>query len=172
MRRKELFGLALGALVLGLAVMPAFAQGNRGKTEMKAGSGSITVDYGRPALKGRDMLSQLAVGSFWRMGANQATVFTTPVGLTFGTVKVAAGSYSLWLKRTAEDKYELWFNSQTGQWGTSHDQSKDVAGVPMKMTALSSPVEVFTIELKSSGNGGTFVLQWGKSELTSDFTLE
>ena len=172
MRRNHVFGLALGALFLGLALTPAVAQGNRGKAEMKAGSGSITVDYGRPSLKGRDMLSQLAVGSFWRMGANQATVLTTPVGLAFGTVKVAAGSYSLWLKRPAEDKYELWFNSQTGQWGTSHDQSKDVVGVPMKMSALSSPVETFTIELKPSGNGGTFVLQWGKSELTADFTLQ
>lgn len=172
MRRNQLFGLMLGALVLGLAVTVAVAQGNRGKAEMKAGSGSVTVDYGRPALKGRDMLSQLAVSSFWRMGANQATVLTTPVGLNFGTVKVAAGSYSLWLKRTAEDKYELWFNSQTGQWGTSHDQSKDVGGVPMKMSALPNPIETFTIELKPSAKGGTFVLQWGESELAADFTLQ
>ena len=42
----------------------------------------------------------------------------------------------------------------------------------MKMSPLSNPVETFTIELKPSANGGTFLLQWGKSELTSDFTLQ
>ncbi len=77
--------------------LPGAAQGNRGKAELKTGAGSITVDYGRPVLKGRDMLSQLKPGDFWRMGMNQATTLTTPVDLTFGGTKVRKGSYSLFL---------------------------------------------------------------------------
>ena len=49
---------------------------------MKAGPGAITLDYGRPSLKGRDMLAQLQEGTFWRMGRNEATVLTTPVDLS------------------------------------------------------------------------------------------
>jgi len=161
--------LILIVCILLLGSMPVFAQGDRGKAELKAGGGSITIDYGRPSLKGRDMLSMLQVGSSWRMGMNMATVLTTPVDLSFGAVKVPAGSYSLWLKRATADSFELVFNSQTGQWGMQHDTSKDLFSVPMKKDAQSSSTETFTIELKSASGGGTLVLDWGNTLISADF---
>ncbi len=165
---KKILGWICCGMICALLMTPAFAQGGRGKAELKAGSGSITVDYGRPVLKGRDMLSQLKEGSFWRMGMNQATVFTTPTDLTFGTTKVAKGSYSLWLKKEGE-KYVLVFNSQTGQWGTQHDVSKDVTSVALKAGPMPDAVETFTIDLKGSGNRGEFILTWGTTKMTSEF---
>jgi hypothetical protein len=163
------------ALVLlvcvGLAVS-CFAQmkmSPRGKAELSAGTGSITVSYGRPELKGRDMLSKLQPGQFWRMGSEQATVLDTPVDLAFGSTKIPKGAYSLWLKSAAADKFELVFNSQTGQWGTQHDPAKDVFQVPMKKEVLPSSVEAVTIELKSAPKGGVFVLNWGTTALSADF---
>jgi hypothetical protein len=160
------------ALTLTVCVMLAvacFAQGKRGLAELKAGSSSITIDYGQPALKGRDMLSQLAVGSFWRMGSNTSTTLKTPVNLAFGAIKVPAGAYSLWLKRTEQEKFSLVFNSQTGEWGMNHDVSKDVYQVPMKKEALPSPVEVFTVDLKEAPKGGVIILNWGTTALSADF---
>ena len=171
MRQGNLLRLVVCAVLCGILAASAFAQGSRGKAELNAGSGSITVDYGRPALKGRDMFSKLNVGDSWRMGLNQATVLTTPVDLTFGSTKIAKGSYSLFLKKAAADAYQLTFNTQTGQWGTQHDASKDVASVPMKLEQAATPVEVFTIELKSAAKGGTFVLLWGTTQLTADFAI-
>ncbi len=155
-------------LVVSASAQPAGGPPARGKAEMKAGTGSITIDYGRPSLKGRDMLSQLQDGAFWRMGMNQATVLTTPVDLTFGSTKIAKGAYSLWLKK-AGDAFQLVFNSQTGQWGTQHDVSKDVASVEMTKTPLSSAVETFTVELTPSANGGSFDLSWGATKLGAPF---
>jgi hypothetical protein len=156
-----------------LFAVSCFAQmrGNpRGKAELKAGGGSITIDYGRPSLKGRDMLSQLAVGGTpWRLGSEQATVLTTPVDLTFGSTKIPKGSYSLFLKRTDAETFELVFNSQTGQWGLQHDVSKDVAQVPMKKEALSTPVEIFTMDLKAAPKGGILMLDWGTTRLSAEF---
>jgi hypothetical protein len=160
---------ALVLMAVLLLAVPCFAQGNRGKAELKAGAGSITIDYGRPALKGRDMLAQLPAGQFWRMGMNQAAVISTPVDLTFGSTKVLKGNYSLWLKRTDADKFELVFNSQTGQWGTQHDASKDVYQVPMTKGALASPAETFTLDLKEAPKGGTLVLSWGATQLSAAF---
>lgn len=167
---KKALGLIGCGLLAAFVAAPAAAQGARGKAEMKAGSGSITIDYGRPSLKGRDMLSQLQEGAFWRMGMNEATVLATPVDLAFGATKVPKGSYSLWLKKQG-DKFVLVFNSQTGQWGTSHDPSKDVYSVPMAAESLSSPVETFTIDLKSAAKGGEVDLSWGGTKLTAGFTL-
>lgn len=161
--------LGLIACILLLGLTPLFAQGDRGKAELKAGDGSITIDYGRPSLKGRDMLSMLAEGSFWRMGSNAASVLKTPVDLTFGSVKVPAGEYSIWLKRTGADTFELVFNSQTGQWGLQHDVSKDLYAAPMKKEAQSNSTETFTIRLKPAANGGTFILDWGNTLLSADF---
>ena len=115
------------------------------------------------------MLSQLQPGMFWRMGSNMATVLKTPVDLTFGTVKIAKGNYSLWLAKSAGDKYELVFNSQTGQWGTNHDPSADMAKVALKKEAQSSSVEVFTIELKPAPKGGIFEMTWGTTRLSAEF---
>jgi len=152
-----------------LMAISCFAQMQRGKAEMPAGGSSITIDYGQPALKGRDMLSQLQAGQFWRMGNNQATVLTSPVDLTFGSIKVPKGAYSLWLKRTDQDAFELVFNTQTGQWGMQHDVSRDVHSVPMKKEALSSSVEVFKIDLNKAPKGGVFALSWGTTKLSAEF---
>ncbi len=165
--KKALSWICCGMLCA-LLVVPTFGQGARGKAELKAGAGSITIDYGRPSLKGRDMISQLKEGSFWRMGMNQATVLTTPVDLEFGSTKIAKGSYSLFLKKEG-DKYLLVFNSQTGQWGTEHDPSKDVQTVALKQGTLPSSVETFTIDLKKASKGGDFSLSWGTTRLSADF---
>jgi hypothetical protein len=161
--------LSFGVLCACLAA-PAAAQAERGKAELKVSSGVMTVDYGRPSLKGRDMLSKLEDGSFWRMGMNEATVFTTPVDLSFGKTTVAKGSYSLWLKKEGT-KYMLVFNSQTGQWGTNHDPSKDVHSVEMTSQSLSTPVETFTIDLKGKAQGGDIDLAWGATKLSSAFVI-
>ena len=152
-----------------LLAVSCFAQMQRGKAEMKAGDSSITIDYGQPALKGRDMLSQLQVGQFWRMGNNMATVLKSPVDLTFGSTAVPKGDYSLWLKRATQKEFELVFNTQTGQWGMQHDVSKDAYSVPMKKEGLSDSVEVFKIDLNESPNGGILALSWGTTKLTAEF---
>jgi hypothetical protein len=163
------FKTVLGLMLCCVLAISSFAQGNRGKAELNAGSGAITIDYGRPALKGRDMLSQLKEGDFWRMGSNQSTTFTTPVDLTFGATKIPKGAYSIWLKKVAADRFELVFNSQTGQWGLQHDVKRDFAQMPMKATALQTPVEVFTIDLKGAPKGGILVLSWGTTQLSTEF---
>jgi hypothetical protein len=165
---------ALALTICLLLAVSCFAQMGktppvRGKAELKAGAGSITIDFGRPELKGRDMLSQLPVGNFWRMGSNMSTTLTTPVDLTFGSTKVAKGTYSLFLKRADAEKFEMVFNSQTGQWGTQHDASKDLFFVPMKKEALTSPVESFTLDLKPAAKGGIVVLNWGSTQLSAEF---
>jgi hypothetical protein len=170
MTLKRIAGWTSLALLTAVLAVPASAQGERGKAELKADPGAVTVDYGRPSLKGRDMLSQLQEGTFWRMGMNQATVLTTPVDLTFVETDVAKGAYSLWLKKSG-DSFQLVFNSQTGQWGTQHDPAKDVASVAMTTSPLPAPVETFTIDLPPAPKGGTLELSWGDTKLAAPFEL-
>jgi len=164
--------------VLAMAVMvvvaeSGFAQGNpRGMAKISVGGKAISVEYGRPSLKGRsvgDLLQQLKPGDFWRLGADKSTTFSTTADLQFGDVTVPSGQYSLWAEREADNSWKLVFNKQHGQWGTQHDASQDLASVPLKETKASNPEEMVTITLTKEGAGAGITIQWGDMKLTASF---
>jgi hypothetical protein len=156
-------------LAVALFVPPLWPQGNRGKAELKVAGGSIVVGYGRPQLKARDPLTWQKDGSYWRMGMNDMTTINTPVELVFGAIKIPKGVYGLWLFKSAADRYELVFNSETAGMGMTHDKAKDVASIPLKKESAKSAVETFTIELRNAPKGGIFEMTWGTVKLTAAF---
>lgn len=171
MRRLLTIVCALG---LGAAITySAWAQGGaRGKSTATVGSAQVSVEYGRPALKGRtiqDMLGQLQAGGFWRLGANQSTTFSTSADLDFGGTTVPKGVYSLWAQKQSDNSWKLVFNTQHGQWGTDHDPSKDLVSVPLTQEKASNSAEQVTINLEKEGTGGKITVQWGDLQLSTTF---
>lgn len=158
--------------LLGLAVLllaaPLYGQ-DRGVAKAMVAGKAIAIDYGRPSLKGRDMVSEAQPGMIWRLGKNEATTIKTEADLQFGDVSIPKGHYSLWAKKIDAKTWHLIFNKQTGQWGTAHDASQDFAEVPLKVEPLSDSVETFTISIDASGKKGTMKFDWGKSQLVTDF---
>jgi hypothetical protein len=154
--------LALAALALAVAG-PAFAQGNpRGEAKATVAGKAVTIDYGRPSLKGRDMLGQAQVGQAWRMGADAATTLKTDADLSFGSAAVPKGEYVLTATKVAADKWTLNVLSKD-------DRSK-VADAPLTPDKAEGSAEMFTVDLKGEGNKGEFRMQWGAIALKADFT--
>lgn len=160
--RRPALAVALAAS-LGLAVAPALAQSPRGTAEGTVGGASVSVEYGRPSLAGRDMLSRVEDGMVWRLGADQSTTLTTSAALEIGDASLAAGSYSLFARKTA-DGWVLLVNSATGQWGTEHESAKDVAEVPLSVSTGES-VEQFTISIEEHGGSQMLHFAWGETTL-------
>ena len=164
----------MACLVVG--VESGVAQRNsRGTAKISLGGKAISVEYGRPSLKGRsvaDLLGQLKPGDFWRLGADKSTTFSTAADLQFGDVTIPTGQYSLWAQRGADDSWKLVFNKQHGQWGTQHDASQDLASAPLEQTKASDSAEMVTISLSEQGAGAVIAIQWGDMKLTANFTAK
>lgn len=170
--KRLLLGMTGLAVFLTLAGTACAQKNGRGKTEVEVGGKTVTIDYGRPYLKGRsvqDLLGQLPAGGFWRLGSDSSTTFTTSGDLTFGETKVPKGVYSLWAQKEADNSWKLVFNTQHGQWGTQHNPKLDAVFVPLKETKASSPAEEVTIALAKAGEDGKFTVQWGDMELSTSF---
>ena len=151
----------------------AFAQGNpRGTSTLTIKGKTVSVEYGRPSLKGRttdELLGRLQPGAAWRLGTDTSTTFKAGIDLAFGDVAVPAGEYSIWMERESDNSWKLVFNKQHGQWGTQHDASQDFASVPLVESKPAESVDLVTLTLKKTDGGGTLTIQWGTLEATASF---
>lgn len=146
--------------------------GDRGDATATFGTATVSINYGRPKLQGRDMLAQATDGIVWRMGMNEATQIKTDAELKFGATVIPPGTYSLFMKKMSADQWELIFNKKTGMWGTEYSAADDLASVPMSLSANSTAVEAFTVELTVvSETAGTLKAMWGTHILSCDFTV-
>ena len=151
-----------GALMLILSTPILHAQVNpRGEETLELNGGKVTVEFGRPSLKGRDIKTMIYPGEQWRLGADGDTTLTTEVGLKFGESSVARGTYFLRAKFLGDGKWHLLIN------GT--DYSK-VAEVPLSLEETSSEVDRLSLRLEGGQKAGTFKVLWGKMILTTEFT--
>jgi hypothetical protein len=147
-----------------LTSFTACAQGNRASPATtangKVGDANITINYSAPSVKGRTIWGELVpYGKVWRAGANEATTFETSKDITVEGKKLPAGKYSLFAV-PGENQWQIVFNSQTGQWGTQHDASKDVLTVNVKPRAGS-----MNERLLYDVNGKGFSIKWDKLEV-------
>jgi hypothetical protein len=134
---------------------------------------NISISYGRPYLKGRKVGGEVApYGQVWRTGADEATKLTTDADLIIGDLKVPKGSYALF---TIPNKghWTLIVNKVADQWGAfTYDASQDLGRTELQVSALSSPVEQFTIALKAtSANEARLTLEWENTKASTTIKL-
>ena len=164
----------------------ALAQNPRGAAVATVAGKKVAVDYGRPALKGRDLatlMKQLPPDRIWRAGENQVTTLTTEVPLNIGGKTVPPGKYSLYV-HAGEGTWELILNSDAGVplgqiWDKAPDNmknepwphmddytkaigSKEVARVKMTQVTAAAPVDPFTISFAQKADAAELTLAWGK----------
>jgi len=181
MSRNRFLYAACSATMLSAALSfasPALAQAPaspRDSLRVVIAGDTISVNYGRPSKRGREIfggLPDMKWGMVWRMGANEATHFTTTKDLAFGSATVPAGKYTLWVKLDQGGKWELIVNKQTGQWGTDYKELQDLVHIPMTVTALPAVIEKMEIAVAPKGRGGELSVQWDKTRAAATFTVK
>lgn len=135
------------------------------KVSATLGGKKITIEYGRPQMKGREIFGKLVpFDQVWRTGADEATVLTTEGDLMLGALHVPAGTYSLFTVPN-EKEWTLVVNKTAKQWGAfKYEAATDLGRTKMSVKKLSSPVEVFTILIEAKGSAGVLKMQWANTE--------
>lgn len=174
------FSMTFAALGIGIAdaqtTMPAGDEGTdpgRGMVEVALAGGKVSIDYGRPEMKGRDMLAMAPDGFVWRFGSNKSTTLTTDADLMFGDQTLAKGSYSAWIKHVEGDSWSLIFNSEVGIWAApGASRENDVLEVPLTYSTGDESVERLTVELGESEGMGNLSVSWGTHRLMGSFSAK
>ncbi len=144
----------------------------RDSTEISISGKKISVNYGRPSMRGRKIMGELVpFNVVWRTGANEATAFVTEADLQIGGMRLPAGSYTIYTLPSTK-QWKLIINKQTGQWGTVYDASLDFARINLKKKMLKNAVEKFLISFKRNGaTGGIMLLEWENTSLSIAFKV-
>lgn len=145
------------------------------RTEWTIAGANISIEYGRPYLKGRTIGKSVEprAGTLWRLGADEPTTLKTDKALMFGNTTVPAGTYSLWVMTDASGGWKLVVNKQVPGWGTDYPgETADLARIDMKVEKLSAPAEQLTISIDGQAKGGVLKVDWGPVRASLPFTVK
>lgn len=134
------------------------------KAEITQNGLTAQVDYCQPAKKGRKIFGGLVpYGQVWRTGANEATIIRFDENVLVAGQPLDKGKYSLWTIPSADNWIAI-FNSETGQWGTSYDATKDVLRVPISAHKTPEAAESFVISFSPQADVINMLLKWDQTE--------
>ena len=129
------------------------------RKEMKGtvGGAAVTINYGSPAAKGRNIWGELvAFNDVWRTGANETTTIEFASDVMVEGQELAAGKYGLFSVPTAENVTVI-FSKKAEGWGTGDYSEADDA---LRVTVTPNAVETNAETLDFIVEGDAIVLQW------------
>ena len=163
-----------------------------GTDRQYTGGSWITVDYGRPILRGRENIFGTGsdygktvnpTGPVWRAGANETTRLVTQVPLQIGGKTIAAGEYNV-LVELREKAWTLVLSNQPVQptfdandkvrlsGSTNYDPKFDVLRAPMRLTTSAMSIEQFTIGFADvKPDRGSLYMAWDRTIASIDFIV-
>ena len=145
------------------------------KTWQTVGLTEVTVEYSRPGKKDRVIFGDLVpYDKMWRTGANKNTMITVSDVLIFGKDSLQAGTYAIFTTPKSGKSWDIYFYSDTENWGTPENWSDDK--VALKTTATvsktTSVTESFTIGIDNvMMDGAELSFTWDKVKASVAFTV-
>ena len=134
------------------------------------GTTVVSVNYGRPGLKGRSVESLVPENKVWRTGANESTAITFSGDVKVGDASISAGTYSIY-SIPEGGRFTVIINSKLS-WGTQYDESQDVARISLPLQD-GPGYEWFTIDFDTLSNAGAHVnLRWANNWVAIPITVK
>jgi len=146
-------------------------------TSQTVGISTITVNYSRPSVKGREIWGALVPYGWnkqgfgnnndapWRAGANENTVITFSHPATVQGHSVPAGSYGLFFVINKDNTGEVILSKDYKSWGSFwYEPARDEMREKIEIRAIPQ-TELLTYDFISlSKNSAELVLNWEKKQ--------
>ncbi|RXK85451.1 DUF2911 domain-containing protein [Filimonas effusa] len=165
---KRMYALAIGVMMacaanVAVAQVKIPAPSPAQTVKQAFGLGDITVEYSRPALKGRKLLTDLApAGKVWRTGANATTKITFTEDVKLEGKTVAAGTYGLYSVPNA-GSWDIMLYKDLKLAGNVADYKTEDEVLRLKVKTVKGQfTESFTIAFDNVlPTSATMLLSWG-----------
>ena len=170
MRTKLLTLLLILSAVTFQAQIKTPAPSPSAKIEQAIGLSDVSVDYSRPAMRGRTIYGNLVpYGKLWRTGANMRTKFTTSTDLSIEGKDLKKGTYAI-LTVPNKDTWDVIFYTEYKAGGApaTLDESKVAAKVTVKTHSMNGSMENFTFGFGdlSDSSSGMMHIMWEKTRVS------
>jgi hypothetical protein len=114
----------------------------------------ITINYGAPSVKGREIWGPLVeFDKVWRTGANEATTIEVSKDVLIDGKKLPAGKYALFTIISKEgNDVTVIINKEANQWGAfKYKESEDALRFKVKSTKASDVQETMKFDVSKAG---------------------
>jgi tetratricopeptide (TPR) repeat protein len=145
----------------------------KGRIEQRIGLTNITVEYERPAARGRKVFGELVkYDKLWRTGAGNCTKITFSEPVIIGNKKINKGTYSIFTIPNINE-WTVILNTDTTLYGvSSYDETKDVLRLKAKTQSTNRYYESLTIDIDVIPNNAIIYIAWEKTEISFQVETE
>ena len=137
--------------------------------------GDITLEYARPAVKGRTIFGDLVpYDKVWRTGANATTKITFSSDVKLEGKEVKAGTYGLFTI-PGKTSWEVMLSKDLNLGANvgAYNKENEVVRVQVKPTTLANKVETFTINLADVlPSSAVLEIMWDKTRVPVAITSD
>jgi hypothetical protein len=144
------------------------------KTEQVVGLTNVTIEYSRPAMRGRTIFGDLVpFNALWRTGANANSLITFSDNVTIDGKELKKGTYSIYTIPNKES-WEIMFYTDTNNWGNPQkwDDSKVALKTTAAVTQLPVTLESFSIMLNDlTDNSAVLGFGWENTYVAVTFEV-
>jgi len=144
------------------------------KLEQVVGLTDVTIEYSRPAMRGRTIFGDLVpYGKTWRTGANANSKITFGDNVTIGGKELKKGSYAIYTIPNKET-WDVIFYSESNNWGTPQkwDETKVAAKVTVPANVIEAKIESFTLQIDDIKSGSAVIgFLWGNIYVGVEFEV-
>ena len=145
----------------------------KGRIEQTIGLTNITVEYERPAARGRKVFGELVkYEKLWRTGAGNCTKITFSQPVTIGNKKINKGTYSL-LTIPNTNEWTVILNTDTTLYGVaSYNERNDLLRFKAKTQSTDRYYESLTIDIDVIPNNAMVYIAWEKTQIAFQVETE
>ena len=137
--------------------------------------GDITLEYSRPAIKGRTVFGDLVpFDKIWRTGANATSKITFSSDVKLEGKEVKAGTYGLFTI-PGKNSWEVMLSKDLALGANvgAYNKENEVVRVQVKPTMLANKVETFTINLADiMPTSAVLEIMWDKTRVPVTITAD